>query len=138
MANPTSIPRVRCPVCGMLCYFRNLDKVHELDSFVVQYLGKVSGTGKGKGSGSGSSKGNIVWNKVNTIGPNTIEEFWIKHLLKVLKILGYKMPKRAKLKADYKTSSELGLGLRQLISPSGFDNLFTESESDLSSKSELV
>ena len=84
---PTIIPRIRCPVCGMLCYLRNLNKEHSLDFYKVRFLGKVKGTGKGKGSGSGSSKGNIIWEKTDTIGRNTPGEFWIGQLAGTLSLL---------------------------------------------------
>lgn len=59
----TKIPRLRCPVCGMVAYLRNLERNHRLDSFLVHYGGR----------------GNIKWETVIPEGDNLID-FWINRL----------------------------------------------------------
>jgi len=39
---PTSYPKLRCPICGMVVWLRNLDRIHELDSFIVTYGGRAN------------------------------------------------------------------------------------------------
>ncbi|GAG99996.1 unnamed protein product, partial [marine sediment metagenome] len=73
----------------MLTFLRNLDREHDLDAFIVEFGGKTVDTTDLKHFGSitnhrkgrGKAKGNCVWNKVDTFGENTIEEFWIKYLV---------------------------------------------------------
>lgn len=68
---------MRCPICGMLTYLRNLGKQHKLQIFRVDIGGKIPVGGKGHGR----AKGRIVWEETKPGGVNTIEELWLKYLL---------------------------------------------------------
>jgi len=68
--------KVRCPVCGMLTYIRNLGKKHKLQMFKVELGGSYRKEKKGD-----KVKGKVTWTETGSIGENTIEEFWLSYLL---------------------------------------------------------
>mgnify|MGYP005805753441 CR=1 FL=1 len=61
-------PRLRCPVCGMVVFLRNIDhgKIHDLDAFIYDIGGR----------------GHIVVTKSIPMG--NIVDFWINRLEEVL------------------------------------------------------
>jgi len=63
-------PKMRCPVCGMVVWFRNLVGFHPIDSFVYTF-----GIGKGK----------ILVEKQSI--PEGLIEYWIKRLKEVIAYL---------------------------------------------------
>lgn len=62
--------RVRCPVCGMVAVTRNLEKNHQLDTFVYDYRGDR----------------NIVVTKTKPKG-DVLVDFWVHRLSDVAKRL---------------------------------------------------
>ena len=60
-------PKLRCPVCGMVVWFRNLVKFHKIEAFEYQF-----GIGKGK----------IKVNKAVVTG--SLIDYWIKRLEEVI------------------------------------------------------
>jgi hypothetical protein len=64
----------------MVAYLRNFDRRHEIEAFVVTFGGKNKGNNKGQGK----AKGRCEWEKKESIGENTLEEWWVKQLSDVL------------------------------------------------------
>lgn len=63
-------PKLRCPVCGMVVWLRNLLKIHPVDTFEYTF-----GIGKGK----------ILVKKAKVSGD--IYDYWIKRLKEVISYL---------------------------------------------------
>jgi len=66
------LPKVRCPVCGMQVWFRNLARKHKIEAFLVHFGSK------------GRRKGSIYYEKIETLGKDSLTDFWIKQLKEVL------------------------------------------------------
>jgi len=87
-------PKIRCPVCGMVVWLRNIDRHHIIESFVVHYV---------KGY-----RGKIIFEKAETTG-DSLYDFWINKLEGVIVWL-----KQEKLKLRIK-SLTLEPTLRALV-----------------------
>lgn len=80
----TKIPRIRCPVCGMSVFLKNIGVEHELGVMIYEIGGKQKGNIKGRGK----AKGKIKVTKVDKIGGNnSLNEFWVKYLVSTLKYI---------------------------------------------------
>ena len=88
------IPKITCPICGMNVYLRNLDRHHEVQSYIVHFV---------KGF-----RGKIIYEKAETTG-DSLYDFWINHLEGVIVWL-----KQEKLKLRIK-SLTLEPTLRALV-----------------------
>lgn len=64
----TKFPRLRCPVCGLLPWLRNLKRFHSLDAYVQDFGGR----------------GHCVYEREEV--PN-LRGFWIKRLKEVIEWL---------------------------------------------------
>ena len=85
------VPKVRCPVCGHIVFFRNvaLGLHHRIETFVLH----IRGLGRGKG----------FENVYESQYPEGIEDFWIRRLEGVIKWL--KANRRISLKIPVEQTS---------------------------------
>ena len=63
------LPKIRCPVCGMRVWLRNLNRRHKIESWIVHFV---------KGF-----RGRIEYKKAETKGAS-LYDFWINHLEEVI------------------------------------------------------
>jgi len=118
MEHMKKYPKVRCPVCGMCVWLRNLVSFHKLTTWVVTF-----GFGRGK----------IHYEEQET--PVGLEDYWIRRLEEVIKYL----QSLKKVKEEMPTSLSMEAKqpvLQSLVSPASVR--FASPMKDLSLKSQKM
>lgn len=69
---PAVYLRLRCPICGKNSFPKNFKRDHQLAAWIQEFKG---------------NKG-ITWTPQETVGPDSLQDFWIRHLANRLQVIG--------------------------------------------------